>query len=323
MAKVNTILGPVDVNDLGITLMHEHILAVDPIMAWHFDDWFNREIYVKHACRIIEDAKRLGVKTIVDQSTIDIFRWVDIMKEVAEKAEINLIMSTGFYYNDRPVLFDKDVSYIAELMIRELEHGIGKTGVKPAMIKCASYASGVNKNNEKILRATAMAHKATGAPIGTHSELETGYIQQDIFESEGVALDRVIIGHLGDLDNAEYIDYMEKVGKRGSYLGMDRFGIDPIMPLDKRVETVAELCRRGFTEKVVLGHDYIVWADFKDSIPVHGCAFGDVDWNFLLNHDVQFSYISKIVVPLLRKNGLSEEAIHTMLVDVPRRFFTK
>lgn len=319
MAKVNTVLGSIDVGDTGITMMHEHVLVIDSIMTDLFPRWFDRQKFVDHACKIIAKAKSFGIKTFVDQSTIDMGRQIDIIKEISEKAEINIIVSTGIYNNHLNFLYDKDASFLAELLAEEFEKGIGRTGVKPALIKCASYASGVDGQNEKILRAVAMAHRATGAPIGTHSEKETGLVQQDIFESEGVPLNRVIIGHLGDLYD---MDYIEKVGKRGSYLGMDRFGIDPIVPLNNRVEHVAELCRRGFTDRLVLGHDYLFWADFKDSIPMHGAAFQDVDWDFLLNHDVQLSYILEKAAPLLKNRGLSDEDIHAMVVDTPRNFFS-
>jgi phosphotriesterase-related protein len=271
MTKINTVLGTIDPADLGVTLMHEHLVGYDGVMAKCFPQWFDRKVFVEYACKILARAKRCGVQTIVDQSTIDMDRQIELIKEVSEKAEINIIVSTGIYNNNQGWMPQIRPEYLANLIIGEVEHGIMKTGVRPALFKCASYASGINDNNRKMLKVAAMVHKATGIPIGTHSEAQTGCEQQDILASEGVDLKNVIIGHLGDLFDISYMK--RKWRDRGSVVGMDRFGIDAIVPLEFRAHSVAELCRTGYADRMILGHDYIGWADFVDSIPVHGTVF--------------------------------------------------
>lgn len=316
MTKINTVLGAIDPSELGVTLMHEHIVGYDGVMEKCFPQWFHRGVFVDYACKILARAKQHGVQTIVDQSTIDMDRKIDLIKEISERAEIHIIVSTGIYNNNLGWMRQIRPDYLAEMIIGEVEHGIMGTGVKPALIKCASYASGISDNNKKMLKVAAMVHKATGIPIGTHSEAQTGCEQQNIFEAEGVDLSRVIIGHLGDLYD---IDYMKKITARGSIAGMDRFGIDAIVPLNARVHSVAELCRAGYADRVILGHDYIGWADFVDSIPVHGTVFEDTDFEKLAECEYQYSYLFEKAVPKFRSEGVTDEQIRQMFVDVPRR----
>ena len=131
--------------------------------------------------------------------------------------------------------------------------------------------------------------------------------QQRIFKEEGVDLSRVVIGHCGDTDD---LDYLEELIAAGSYLGMDRFGLDGLLPTAARVAVVAELCRRGHADRMVLSHDascYLDWIAGESPL-------GDVpNWHYL--------HISQDVIPALTKAGVGEEQIDTMLVDNPRRFF--
>ena len=104
-------------------------------------------------------------------------------------------------------------------------------------------------------------HRATGVPISTHTEPATrrGLEQQKVFESEGVDLSRVVIGHSGDTADLEYL---EELLARGSYLGMDRFGLYGILSFEERVRTVVELCERGYVDKLVLSHDAACYNDW-------------------------------------------------------------
>jgi phosphotriesterase-related protein len=164
---------------------------------------------------------------------------------------------------------------------------------------------------ERVLRAVAQAHRATGAPITTHTQAASrrGLEQQKIFAEEGVDLTRVVIGHSGDTDD---LDYLEELIANGSLLGMDRFGIDGLLTTDKRVAVIAELCRRGYADRMVLSHDASCYLDW---IPGELPFANMPNWHYL--------HISHDVLPMLRANGVSDEDIDTMLVDNPRRFFER
>ena len=116
----------------------------------------------------------------------------------------------------------------------------------------------------------------------------------------------VVIGHSGDTDD---FDYLEKLIANGSILGMDRFGIDGYLPTARRVEVIAELCRRGYADRMVLSHDASCYLDW---IPGEIPPSAMPHWHYL--------HISKDVLPMLREAGVTEAQIDTMLFDTPRRF---
>jgi phosphotriesterase-related protein len=134
-----------------------------------------------------------------------------------------------------------------------------------------------------------------------------GLDQQRIFAEEGVDLSRVVIGHCGDTNE---IDYLEELVRNGSYIGMDRFGIDSILSFEDRVATVATMCARGHAGKMVLSHDA---SCFLHWIPEKMIPIALPRWNYL--------HIHKDVIPALKQRGVTEEQIRTMMVDNPRRIF--
>jgi phosphotriesterase-related protein len=164
---------------------------------------------------------------------------------------------------------------------------------------------------ERVLRAVAEAHRRTGVPISTHTHAGTrrGLDQQRIFAEEGVDLSRVVIGHSGDTTD---IDYLEALIANGSYIGMDRFGIDVLLPFEDRVATVARLCERGHANRMVLSHDA---ACFNDWLPEAALPVVIPNWHYL--------HIHNDVIPALKERGVTEEQLNQMLVENPRNIFEK
>jgi phosphotriesterase-related protein len=198
---------------------------------------------------------------------------------------------------------------LVEMFLRDIREGIAETGVKAAILKCATDSQGVTPGVERVLRAVAKTHRATGVPISTHTHVrsQSGLEQQRIFEEEGVDLARVIIGHCGDTADVEYL---EKLMEKGSFIGMDRFGIDAILPFDRRVDTVAALCRKGFAGKIVLSQDATC---YNDNYPEESLAKASPNWHYL--------HVINDVVPALKGRGVTDEQILAMLVHNPRRIF--
>ncbi len=311
MAKISSVLGEIDTSELGFTLMHEHILVLSWSMRQSFPDWFDRAAHIEHAVKEALAAKERGVKTIVDLTTINLGRDIEIIREVAEKAEMQIIAATGFYWTEEPWFQGWEADNLAEFLMKDITKGIQGTGVKPGIIKAATDHLGVTPVNRKLLEASARLHRATGLPLSTHTDVHTrtGLAQQDVFEEEGVDLTRVIIGHCGDTED---IDHLEEILKRGSFIGMDRFGIDILLPMEKRVSMVAELCRRGYADRMVLAHDASCHIDWFPKELVRQMA---PRWNF--------RHVPDDVIPALRKEGVTEEQIRTMTVTNPRRIFER
>ena len=201
------------------------------------------------------------------------------------------------------------VDAVADLFIRDITQGIGTSGVKAAIIKCATDTAGVTPVIENVLRASARAQKATGVPISTHTWAagRTGEMQQAIFAQEGIDLSRVIIGHSGD---SEDLGYLRGLMERGSTIGMDRFGLEHFLPTAKRVEVLARLCAEGYAGKMVLSHDVNCWSDMLSEEAKRRVR---PLWHY--NH------ISDDILPALRKAGVKDDQIERMLVTNPRAIF--
>ncbi len=309
--SVETMTGPISTAGLGFTLMHEHIFSRSEGVQRNFPTVWDEQAELDHAVEMLSALKAKGVDTILDATVLGLDRDVPLLLPVVEKAGIQVIAATGvFYFNEIPFYFrGRDVDRMADLFVHDIEVGIQGTNVKAAVIKGTTDEPGVTPGVEKALRAAARSHLRTGVPITTHTHAPTrrGLEQQDIFESEGVDLGRVIIGHSGDSDD---LDYLTKLLDRGSYIGMDRFGIDIYLPDEKRIATVARLCQMGYAERMVLSQDasaYFDWYEpevIKANIP---------NWSYF--------HIVDDIIPALLEAGVTQAQIDTMTRENPRRIF--
>ncbi|MEU8102868.1 phosphotriesterase-related protein [Nonomuraea muscovyensis] len=314
-----TVRGPVA--DLGATLMHEHVFGLSPEILWNWPDipeGWDEEARTREAAAKLEALRAEGVDTIVDLTVVGLGRYVPAVQRVAELTSVNIVAATGLYtYDALPPYFANrgpgslfgGPDRLAEFFVRDIAEGIGRTGVKAAMLKCATDRAGMTPGCERVFRAVAEAHLQTGAPITTHSHSGTrgGLAQQRLLASLGVDLTRVVIGHAGDSTD---VAYLEELVAGGSYLGMDRFGIDTISPFEDRVAVVAEMCARGHAGRMVLGHDSYCFNDRFDAEVVRR-----------RHPDYHLLHVSRDVLPELRRRGVTEEQIHQMLVDNTRRVF--
>lgn len=319
MPQINIVGGPLDTARLGVTLMHEHVFVLSAeIMQNYPESWGDEEQRVSDAIARLNQLKARGVDSIVDLTVIGLGRYIPRIARIAGETDIHIIVATGVYtYNDVPMYFHFQgpgtelggPEFMGDMFVRDITEGIAGTTVKAAILKCATDQQGVTPGVERVLRAVAYAHRQTGVPISTHTHAHTerGLEQQRIFAEEGVDLRRVIIGHSGDTTD---IDYLEKLVARGSYIGMDRFGIDVLLPFEDRVNTVARMCERGHADKMVLSHDA---ACFNDWLPEAALPQILPNWHYL--------HIHNDVIPALRARGVTDEQLHMMLVENPRKIF--
>ena len=169
MSKINSVLGVIDTADLGFTLMHEHILVAAWSMRQAFHDWVDRDALIKEAVQEVHAAKQRGVQTIVDATPINIGRDIHVIREVAERAEMQIIAATGLYCFEEPWIRGWEVDRFVEFLIRDIESGIQGTDSKAGIIKAATGDLGVTPINLKSLQVAARLHLATGIPITTHT----------------------------------------------------------------------------------------------------------------------------------------------------------
>src|SRR5438067_4982474 len=299
---VMTVLGPIDGEQLGVTLMHEHLLidvsykwqqptevtlralAEQPITLANLG-YLRRNIGAVRANFRLDDVdtaaaealafKRDGGDTIVDVSPVGIGRDPRALRAIAAQSGVNVVTCTGYYLarSHPATVAGASIEALAEEMITEIRHGIGHTGVRPGIIGEIGlgepmYVLGhtgdeMHQDEEKVLRAAGRAQLATGLPLTLHTynyrPNRLAHLALDALEEEGVALDRVVVGHLDVRIDLEYAD---SVAARGAYAEFDTFGIEAYLdsslseyPRDtERVAALVELVQRGYVERLLVSH---------------------------------------------------------------------
>jgi phosphotriesterase-related protein len=320
MAQVETVRGPVDTEALGVTLMHEHVFILNEEIRENYPseypDGWDEDTQVDEAIVKLNALAARGCRSIVDPTVIGLGRDIHRIKRVADGTELTIIVATGLYtYSDVPFYFSyrlprsDGADPMTALFVRDITTGIADTGVKAAFLKCAVDEPGLTPGVERVLRAVCRAHVETGAPITvhTHPRSGTGGDIVRVLREEGVDLTKVVLGHSGDSTD---LDYLSELADAGCLLGMDRFGINLITPLEDRVATVADMCARGYAERMVLSHDAACYIDWFPPDSVQRFA---PDWHC--------QHIFDDVLPALRARGVTDDQIDTMLVANPRRYF--
>jgi phosphotriesterase-related protein len=327
MARVPTVTGMVEADQLGTTLIHEHLRNADEAVRaqWPFVGAVKEEEphevgpeqVFEIAVREAQAAVDLGVKTIGEPTAMFLGRDVEFMRRVAVETGLQVIPCTGIYtYDHLPqFLMNRDPDQIAELFVHDIEEGIQGTDIKAAFIKCAADEPGVNENIEKVHRAAARASVRTGAPIMAHSRpaSNTAPRQVEIFLEEGVEPGKIQIAHTGDSDD---LDYIEGLLETGVWIGLDRYGLDLFLPYDKRQATTKALLERDYADRIFLSADSVATTDWFpvnviDALLAAGAA-----------HDWTIRIVPEKVLPELREWGITEEQERTMMVENPVAWLT-
>jgi phosphotriesterase-related protein len=314
MASINTVLGPLDTSRLGVTLSHEHVVVTSAGIPHVYPEFVDRAGTIETAVAELGQAYAEGVRTIVDVTTFDLGRDVRMLEEVSRRSGVQIVCATGTWRDIPRAFWNASPDTIARLYVREIEEGIEGTGIKAGIIKVANDAEGVTPEGEIILRAAARAHRATGAPISTHTwaPARVGEQQVRIFENEGIDLSRVYVGHSNDTTD---LDYLLGLLRRGVWLGLDRFPgrqTDVTPDWAGRTQTAKQLIDAGFAHRIMLGHDRSVTLTHDNATQRDARRRANPDG---------YLFIARNVLPRLREWGVSEEIVHQIMVENPRRFF--
>ena len=317
MAAIETVLGPVEADELGVTLIHEHVRFRDEGVAEQWPGFYDDDSEMQSALEQVSNAAEHSVKTSVEPTAMFGGRDVDFMRRVSEQTGVRLVPCTGIYtYDYLPHYFaNRSEDQMAEHFVADIERGIQGTEIKAAFLKCAADEPGVTPNIEKVHRAVARASVHTGAPIMAHSRpaSETAPRQMEIFTEEGVDPHKVQIAHTGDSDD---LDYIERVLDTGAWIGLDRYGLEMFLPMDRRNATTLELLRRGYADRLFIGADFCATIDWFPQEAAEGlfeAGMIDPGWSMTL--------IFEKVLPVLRENGaFTDETHQQVFVENPRRW---
>ena len=338
--KVQTVLGLVAPEDLGVTLPHEHILvdlsvyfveptvatekhlAYQPVTLQNYG-WVRRNYMKSLDNSMLTDEetaidelmlyKRNGGRTIAEVTPQDVKRDPLGLARIARATGLNIIMGTAYYVaTEHPQEIEEwTEQQIATEFVNEIMIGAEGTGVKAGIIGEIGCSWPLAKSELKVLRAAAMAQRETGAPLMIHpGRNESAPLEIiKILRDAGADLSRTIICHITRtlFDSAN----RHKVAETGCYLEFDIFGRDSYyypmsmaqieLPSDpQRIDQIRELISEGYERQILVSHDFCV----KIQLTRYG-GYG-------------YGYILQYSVPLMRRKGMSEEQINTILIDNPK-----
>ena len=344
MAHVMTVRGPVDPEEIGPTLTHEHIF-MDAREAWDPSDLpdpaigaepFRAEFggLARWSWKAFRDAlhqspdsdyamiaeevaefPRAGGSCIVELTNEGIRPAPAALRRIAEELDLHIVAGCGWYVHARhpDEVETADVDALTQRLLETAERGLHGTDVRPGIIGELGTSEELEPCEERVLRAGARVARRTGLPINIHChppELRVVMRILDVLEEEGHDLERTSLSHL---DEIEDLDYHEAVLKRGVITGFDSFGHDggyfspswrARSDLDK-MATLAALIERGYEDQLVVSQDM----HRKHFL----LRFGGLGYNHVLLR----------IVPRLRDTfGISDPVIEKLLVTTPRRLLT-
>jgi predicted metal-dependent phosphotriesterase family hydrolase len=299
-----TVLGPVAAGDLGFTQPHEHILVDLFDMKGSYDGILeDRDV----AAAEVGAFAAAGGRTIVDTTAIGIGRDPLGLAMVARATGVNVVMGTGWYREAvyAPEVLRSTSRALADRLIEELETGVGDTGIRPGVIgELGTERSHITPAQERVFRAAALASIATNTTITTHTSHygELAMEQVGLLTGEGVAPERIVIGHLGDRHG---LDLERPVLATGAWVEIDHVGFPEYQTDDRRADHIATLVAEGHVARLLLASDTCLRSQLH--------ALGGRGYDHLIRD----------FLPRLRARGVPEDAIQRMTVDNPARAFAR
>jgi phosphotriesterase-related protein len=309
MAHVQTVLGPIAPADLGFTLPHEHT----QIALWHIAARWDYWQLTRDESVILGELARYraaGGGALVDLTLPGVGRDPAWLRRLAEASGLHLVMGCGWYrtayYPPEARIDRRSVDDLADELVREVEAGVGDSGIRPGIIgEIGTDKPWVSPAEERVHRAAARAARRTGLAVTTHGVLsDVGLAQLRILEEEGADPTRVIIGHA---DSYPVLDHQLAIVERGASVEFDFIGMP--WPREREaeartIELVCELLSRGHAEHVLLSQDV--------------CNDDQLE----RNGGNGYTYLTETFLPRLREAGVSDAEIETMTVTNPRRLLT-
>lgn len=319
--QVMSVTGPVSGEDLGRTLVHEHITVGMPGQELDPTQAPDRREIVAIAVDKLQELKAHGFGTIVDPCPIELGRDPELYAEVSQRSGVTIIFATGFYYEASGVPLywrARDEQEIADLYLHELENGVGTTGLRPGIIKAATGLD-VTPLERKVLSAAAIAQREVGCAIITHTENSRhGDVQQSIFAENGADAGRILIGHQDEQASWEPI---RDLAEAGTFVGIDRVGYEILAPDERRADHATALIKAGYGHQLCLSQDCIctMAAPRLPFAMPPGVRMSPADF---LASNKPLSYVATTFADMLRERGVTDEECDVIFRDNPRRLLT-
>jgi phosphotriesterase-related protein len=341
--KVQTVLGLISADEIGIALTHEHVLCDESCLFTDPKEATARRIareplsfknvgYIRYGRLNLDNIQLLdenlsaselmqyklaGGKTIVDATDVDLGRDPLGLRRVSLTTGLNIIMGSGYYVKvaqDLPAMNKRTDEDIAEEIVKDIFEGVGTTGIRSGLIGEIGCTGPLEDEERKVLRASGMAQKRTGAPLHIHpGRFEEAPIEiVKILKDVGADLSHTAINHVDRTLFEPKSRY--NLAETGCFLEFDLWGKEGYYPEwvsttdvpndTQRIAIVKDLIAHGYGKQILISHDI----DEK----CRYLSFGGHGLSHILNN----------AVPAMRKRGVTEEQINDLLIENPKRFLT-
>jgi phosphotriesterase-related protein len=315
---VNTVLGPVPADELGVVSVHEALLSVVPGAEHAYDVTMDRAEIFEVLARKLTDFRDHGGRTIVDSTGMFHGRDVRLYEALSRSTGVNIVASTGMgpeellggYFltpqTNPPTPWPAEK--FADLFTKEVTEGMVVPRVErraPAgVVTTTATREGMTPTDESLFRGAARTALGTGVPVSVRFGSEALH-DLDVVLDEQLPAERVVVGGL-DRRDAAAAGAPLAVAERGAFVAVDHVGLDDDEHLTdaERASLVLDLVKAGHVGRILLSSNAI------------GVAKGQPD------RDLPFSYVASTFVPLLRSLGLTDEDAGRILVDNPRQLLT-
>ena len=338
--KVMTVTGAIPAADLGITLMHEHILndcrcwwhapktadrqyladsfvCIEILSELHQDPFVNKHNITLDdeplAIAELRDFARFGGGTVVEPTCQGIGRDPRALQRISKGSGLNIVMGAGYYLgSSHPAkVAAMTVDQIADEIVHEATVGVDGTDIKVGLIGEIGVSAEFTSEEEKSLRAAARAQARTGLPLMVHLPgwYRLGHRVLDIADEEGAELRHTVLCHMNP--SHDDLDYQCELAARGAFLEYDMIGMD-FFYADQQVQcpsdeeaarAIVKLIELGHIERILLSHDVFL----KMMLTRYG---GN-----------GYAYILKHFLPRLKRHGVTDTQIAVLMRDNPRSVF--
>jgi predicted metal-dependent phosphotriesterase family hydrolase len=301
MAFIRTVCGDIAPEHLGITFYHEHLLTRPPSHVSDPDFLMDSE---EVAINEIDLFTAQGGRAIVEMTPPDYGRNHYGLQRLSKATGVHIIAVTGRIkeHFSGPLMTEWSVDQLAEQMQTDIEQGMEGSSIRAGVLKAGSSLNTITVAEERVFRAAARVHHATGAPIATHTESGTmGLEQVALLTAEGVASDRIIIGHI---DHKLDWDYHLALLETGVTIGYDQIGKEKYAPDSQRAAFVARVVAAGYSKQLLLSGDIARRSNWQSYQPNGGPGL---------------AHILRTFVPMLRDEGVDDATLEQILVHNPAR----
>jgi phosphotriesterase-related protein len=315
---VNTVLGPVPADELGVVSVHEALLSVVPGAEYAFDITMDRAEIFQALAGKLTDFRDHGGRAIVDSTGMFHGRDVTLYEALSRSTGVHIVASTGMgpeemlggYFltpqTDPPAPWP--AGKFAEMFTREVTEGMVVPRVErrgaAGLVATAANHQGMTATEESLFRGAARAARSTGVPVSICYGKDAAD-DLEIVLDEKLPAGRVVVGGL-DRKDAVAVGAPLQIAGRGAFVALDHVGLDDEAHVTdrERAALVVELVKAGHGNRLLLSSNAI------------GVAKGQP------GHDLPYSYILSTFVPFLTSRGLSNEDVQRILVDNPRELLS-